>query len=65
MSANLQKLREAGIAHPNHDFDEKDIENIDKLTEDEINAIVSAKEKLGHVAHKKDDDDAHPDTMVV
>ncbi|MGI9516107.1 MAG: hypothetical protein ACR2NP_03595 [Pirellulaceae bacterium] len=67
MSENLQKLREAGIAHPTHDFDEKDIKHIDTLTEDEVNAVISAKEKLAHVAHKKheEDDETHPDTMVV
>ena len=67
MSEKLQKLREAGIAHPTHDFDNKDIEHIETLTEEEINAVISAREKLAHVAHKKhdEDDETHPDTMVV
>ncbi len=70
MSEKLQKLRAAGVAHPNHEFTEEEIERIESLSDAEIETFISVKNKLGsELSTKKHDDDddgeIHPNTFVV
>ena len=65
---NLEQLRDGGVAHPNHEFSAEEIERLDSLSADEVQALISAKQKLGDdlVTKKHDgDDETTPDTLLL
>lgn len=65
---NLEHLREGGVAHPNHDFSAEEIERLNSLSPEEVQALISAKQKLGHdLVTKKhgEDDETTPDTLLL
>ena len=67
MSEKLSKLREAGVAHPGHEFSEEEIATFESLSDAEVDALISAKKKLGDalISKKDPDDEINPDTMIL
>ncbi len=65
--SNVDALRAAGCLHESHDFAADEIERIESLSEVEVRALISAKEKLGHeLCTKKDESSGtHPDTIPI
>lgn len=60
----LDDLRAHGLVHESHEFTEEEITAIESLSDDEVQAMVSVKKKLGHkLITKKTDDGAKPDTF--
>ena len=65
---NIDQLREGGVAHPKHDFTDEEIERLESLSEEEVQALISVKQKLGHDLVTKQhgaDDETHPDTLLL
>lgn len=68
--SNLDQLRDGGVAHPTHKFSDDEMERIESLSDEEVAALVAAKQKLGHdlctKTHDGDDDNGtHPNTLPI
>jgi hypothetical protein len=50
---NLEKLEEAGLVAYGHKFDDDEKDAIESLSEDEVDSLISGKEKLGEAFIKK------------
>ena len=62
--SKLEKMRAAGLAHPTHEFTDDEKSAIESLTDQELETLISVKQKLGHdLITKKTDDGTHPDTI--
>jgi predicted lactoylglutathione lyase len=54
---NLERLKEAGLVPDDYEFDQNEETAIESLSNEEVNALISSKEKLGgdfiqtHVPH--------------
>jgi len=54
---NLERLKEAGLVPDEYEFDQDEETAIESLSSEEVNALISSKEKLGadfiqtHVPH--------------
>lgn len=54
---SLERLTQAGLVEPTHQFDQDEKDAIESLTSGEVEALISSKEKLGedfineHVPH--------------
>jgi hypothetical protein len=50
---NLEKLKEANVVDADYKLSDKDQEAIESLSDDEVDSIISTKEKLGESFIKK------------
>ena len=54
---NIERLTESGVCPASHQFDEEEKQAIESLSPQEVDALISSKEKLGddfikkHVPH--------------
>ena len=45
--SNMERLQEAGIVHPHHKMSEEDQQLVETLTREEVETLISVKNKLG------------------
>ena len=50
---NIERLREAGVVDDDYKFDQDEKDAIESLSHQEVNAIISSKDKLGEDFIKK------------
>ena len=50
---NMERLTEAGIVHPQHTMSEQDQQLVEKLSKEEVEALISIRHKLGDDFIKK------------
>jgi hypothetical protein len=44
---NLERLKQAGLVPDDYEFDQNEEAAIESLTNEEVNALISSKQKLG------------------
>lgn len=59
---NCELLSEAGVLHPENNFDDDERKAIDELTSQEVNTLISLKEKMGEPADERHE--AKPNVFV-
>jgi len=60
--SNCERLSDAGVLHPEHGFEKKELEAIEELTSQEVDTLISLKEKMGEPSD--DRNEAKPNVFV-
>jgi hypothetical protein len=64
-SSKIQSLVDAGLIRAGHQFSDQDRQLLESLSEDEVEALISVKTKLGEDFFNRNTDLAYPPVGIV
>jgi len=63
--SKIQRLVDAGLIRGGHQFSDQDLQLLESLSEDEVEALISVKAKLGEDFFNRNTDLANPPVGIV
>ena len=64
-SSKIRRLVDAGLIRAGHEFSDEDQKLLESLSEDEVEALISVKTKLGEEFFNRNTDLAYPPVGIV